>query len=317
MGWAQASCRTYWEDVRDKHAQTREIIKANGGAIGLAPFGYRIEGAKLHKTFVIDPVNGPLAHEAFTRIANGHTATSVAIWLTEVTGRMWRVKRVTDMIQRRTYLGERDGHRFEPLVTEALFNSANAAMAARSFTQNGRRTANGFSGLVYCPCGAPAYRHQSQRDGKPVGQEKYRCGRGRSNVNEVKCDNQPMPVAEVDANIDLIMSMMNVRRTVKTITGGDAGRQLELQAIENKMNEAMGRKDMTAVTKLAAEYATVEAKPAEPIAVAFREIDKTFAQEWADASLDDKRAILRELHGRFVIEPDGVNFDEQVETIPT
>jgi hypothetical protein len=77
-------------------------IKANGGAIGRPPFGYRIEGAKLHKKFVIDPVTGPWVREAFKRIANGRNITSVALWLTEATGFTWRLKRVTDMIKRMT-----------------------------------------------------------------------------------------------------------------------------------------------------------------------------------------------------------------------
>lgn len=33
------AARTYWESVRDKHADTREVIHANGAAIGLPPFG--------------------------------------------------------------------------------------------------------------------------------------------------------------------------------------------------------------------------------------------------------------------------------------
>jgi DNA invertase Pin-like site-specific DNA recombinase len=40
------AARTYWEAVRDKHADTREIIHANGAAIGKPMFGYRITGAK-------------------------------------------------------------------------------------------------------------------------------------------------------------------------------------------------------------------------------------------------------------------------------
>jgi len=186
------AARTYWESVTDKHADTREIIHENGAAIGRAPFGYTIKGDKLHKTFVIDPVWGPVAREAFTRISNGHTATSVAIWLSEVTGKPCRVKRVIGMISRRTYLGERDGHTFEALISVDLFNSANAAVAGRSFKhveKGGRRVEHGYSGLIHCACGAPIFRHQSTKDGKAVGTEKYRCGRGRRGaLTEKRCE---------------------------------------------------------------------------------------------------------------------------------
>ncbi|MGH7441563.1 MAG: recombinase family protein, partial [bacterium] len=143
------AARTYWENTRDKHADTREIIKANGAAIGKPPFGYRITGAKLHKTFVIDEVTGPLAKEAFTRIAQGRTATSVAEYLTEATGKLWRVKRVIDMIKRTSYLGARDGHAYKALIPQGLWDSANASLQARYVAHGGRRTVHAYSGAIY------------------------------------------------------------------------------------------------------------------------------------------------------------------------
>jgi hypothetical protein len=186
---------------------------------GRAPFGYKIEGAKLHKTFVIDPVNGPLAREAFRRISEDHTATSVAIWLSEVTGKPWRVKRVTDMISRRTYLGERDGHTFEALVSEDLFNSANAAMGTRSFKhteeKGGRRTEHAYSGLIFCECGAPLFRHQSTKNGKDVGAEKYRCGRGRRGaLTEKRCEHGAPNFTPVNDAIDALMTRLKMAERV-------------------------------------------------------------------------------------------------------
>ena len=191
--------RTYWEDTRDKYADTREIIKANGGAIGRPPYGYLIEGTKLHKTFVIDPATGPLVVEAFQRIANGRTITSVALWLTEVTGFTWQLKRVTDTIKSRSCLGSKDGHQYEALVSEGLWESANSAMAARGVSTGGRRVVHGYSSVIHCECGELFYRHQTtKKGGKPAGTEKYRCGRGRRNhLGEERCDypaNPSMPL---------------------------------------------------------------------------------------------------------------------------
>ena len=295
------AARTYWEAVRDKHADTREMIHENGAAIGPPAFGYRIAGAKLRKTFVIDPVTGPLVGEAFRRISEGHTATSVAIWLTEVTRDLgkpngkpygpWRVKRVTDMISRRTYLGERDGHVFEPLVPEELFNAANAAMATRSFKhadKGGRRTRHGYSGYIYCACGARYYRHQSVR-----GTEKYRCGRGRSGtLAEQRCGYGAPDFTPVNTAIDALMTRLTMAERVLVTTGGDHARQMELQRIQDEMSAAMSKKDMTAVTRLAAEFSEVEATPSEPIRTSLRETGRTYAEVWAEGTLGDRRALL-------------------------
>jgi hypothetical protein len=296
------AARTYWESVRDKHADTRQIIHKNGAAIGPPAFGYRIDGAKLHKTFVIDPVTGPLAKEAYLRrISAGHTATSVAIWLTEMTRDLrkpsgkpygpWWVKRVTDMIARRTYLGERDGHVFEALVSEELFNAANAAMATRSFKhadKGGRRTEHAYSGYIYCACGTRLYRHKSDH-----GTEKYRCGRGRSGtLAEQRCVYGAPIFGPVNEAIDALMTRLTLSERVLVTTGGDHARQMELQRIENEMTAAMSRKDMTAVTELAAEFSEVEATPSEPIRTELRETGRTYGEVWAEGTLGDLRALL-------------------------
>jgi hypothetical protein len=288
--------------VRDKHADTRQIIHKNGAAIGPPAFGYRIDGAKLHKTFVIDPVTGPLAKEAYLRrISAGHTATSVAIWLTEMTRDLrkpngkpygpWRVKRVTDMIARRTYLGERDGHVFEALVSEELFNAANAAMATRSFKhadKGGRRTEHAYSGYIYCACGTRLYRHKSDH-----GTEKYRCGRGPSGtLAEQRCVYGAPIFGPVNEAIDALMTRLTLSERVLVTTGGDHARQMELQRIENEMTAAMSRKDMTAVTELAAEFSEVEATPSEPIRTELRETGRTYGEVWAEGTLGDRRALL-------------------------
>lgn len=288
------AARTYWEAVRDKHADTREIIKANGAAIGLAPFGYIITGVKLHKTFVIDPVWGDTAREAFQRIADGHTATSVAIWLTEVTGKTWRIKRVTDMIKRRTYLGERDGHVFEALVTDQLWESANAALATRSYKhkdQGGRRSVHGYSGLIFCECGAQYYRHYTGS-----GHERYRCGRGRSgSLMETKCGHGAPIFSEVNDLVDEFMSVLRMPERVMVTTGGDHGRQMELARIQADMSSAMARQDMVSVARLAAEFDVVKARESEPVRVEWKETGKSYGDVWKNGNLSDRRAMLSRL----------------------
>lgn len=297
--------RSYWEDVRDKHAHTREIIRANGGAIGLAPFGYIITGARYRKTFVIDPVWGPVAHEAFTRTSEGHTATSVAIWLSEQTGKPWRVKRVTDMIKRRTYLGERDGLKFDALVTAELFDSANAAMNARSFVHKntgGRRVEHGYSGLLFCECGSLLYRHQSSRNGKDVGQAKYRCSSGRTgDLSQVRCSYGAAIVSEVDEMIDGLMARNMTPEFVMVTTGGDYGKQSELSGLQDAMKAAMAKMDMGEVTRLAQAVTELQGRESEPVRMTMKETGRTYGQVWESGDLADRRDLLGRLAHKIVV----------------
>lgn len=293
------TARREWEAIRDRHADTRQVIKANGGAIGLPPFGYIVVGTKLHKVFEIDPVWGPVAHESFKRISEGHTATSVAIWLTEQTGKTWRVKRVTDMIRRRTYLGSRDGFSFEPLVTEELWQQANNALASRSFVRKdkgGRRAEHGYSGLIFCECGQIYYHHQSTRDGNPVGEAKYRCSRGRrGKAGEAKCMIGAPKFDDINVMVDELMTKAATPEFVMVTTGGDHGRQMELQGLQDEMRAAMARMDMGEVQRLAACVSALQGRDVEPVSIEMRETGKTYGQVWQQGQLADRRALLGRL----------------------
>jgi DNA invertase Pin-like site-specific DNA recombinase len=299
------TARKEWESNSIRQLATQKNLKETGKAVGLYPFGYALSGDKYDKHAVIDPVWGSVAREAFQRIADGHTATSVALWLTEKTGKAWRVKRVTDMISRRTYLGERDGHVFEPLVTQELWDAANAAMATRSFKQKetgGRRTEYAYSGLIFCECGAQLYRHQSER-----GHEKYRCGRGRrGDLTETRCEFGAPLYEDINKQIDAMMSIWDVAETVLVTTGGDHGKQMELARIQSEMSAAMAKKDMILVAKLAGEFAAVDAQPSEPVKMQLRETGKKYSDVWRDGDLADRRALLERFGRKIIVtETDG------------
>jgi DNA invertase Pin-like site-specific DNA recombinase len=288
--------RTYWEDTKAKHAATREVIKANGAAIGKPPFGYRVAGEKLHKSFVIDEVNGPLAKEAFTRIAQGRTATSVAEYLTEATGKLWRVKRVTDMIKRTSYLGSRDGHVYAALVTQGLWDSANAAMSRRSTATGGRKAVHAYSSVILCPCSAPLYHHQSTRNGKAVGVAHYRCSRGRRGIaGEARCEFGALDYTEANQAVNAYMSSDPNPEIVWMTSGGDAARQAELARIKAEMNLAVANGDMAKLGTLAPRYAEIDARPAEPIRTTPARTGRTIGEAWASGGLTDQRNMLGDL----------------------
>jgi DNA invertase Pin-like site-specific DNA recombinase len=286
--------RKEWERIQARSMATQTTLKAQGHAVGKPPFGYRVVGETYSKRFEIDAVTGPLAREAFTRISQGRTASSVAEYLTEATGKLWRVKRVTEMIKRTTYLGERDGHTFEALVTKELWDSANAAMAGRSYATGGRRGVHAYSGVILCPCGAPMYHHQSTRNGKPVGVAHYRCSRGRVGAAmEAKCGNPALGYDAANAAVDAEMRADNSWPWVTTTTGGDSARQAELASIRAEINTAVAQGNMGTVGILAAKYAELDAIPAEPIkTVTTRRLDKSIGELWQEAALADQREML-------------------------
>lgn len=307
------SARNYWEDVRDKHADTRGIILANGSAIGRPPFGYTITGEELHKSFTADEVNAPLALEIFQRIADGKSAQSVAAWVTELTGQQWRTQRVIKMVRSDSFKADdngncqRDGHTYPAIITRELYDQANAAQAARSFTKagGGGHVTHAYSSVIYCACGGKLTHHQSTRDGKPVGQAKYRCEVGRRNRSEARCGNDAILFELANAFVDSKMSDSMYPDAVLTTTGGDAAKQAELDTLRKAQTAAVAAGDMAKLSALVADYETVAARPSAPIETRVRLTGKTLADIWSAGNLADRRALLASGVVRVTVTPTG------------
>jgi DNA invertase Pin-like site-specific DNA recombinase len=319
--------RTYWEDVRDKHADTRKMVLANGAAIGRPPFGYVTAGEKLHKSFVMAPDTAPLAVEAFRRIAHGKTAASVARWLSEQTWQgvpfalpEWRVKRVIDMIRRDSYRPDdngkchRDGHEYDALpgMTSELWDQANAALDSNYVPRNKiAEEHESFSGVIYCGnCGSVLYRHQSQKNGKPVGQEKYTCSRGRVGAcTEDKCGMPRLVASEVNEQLDTAMrGLVNVHEVIVLTSGGSHAKDIELARLNKALQAAVTAGDMIRVGTLAQEIKAVQDAPEAPLAL--REITgDSYAELWAQADHASKRDLLARGGLRMVADEVGVHVD--------
>jgi DNA invertase Pin-like site-specific DNA recombinase len=287
--------RRYWEQTRDKQAGGRAIAKASGGFIGSVPFGYAMSGVKYHKKPVPHPENGPLAVELFTRIAGDasnspQSGATVAAWLTQATGRLWRVKAVLGIVRNRTYLGERDGTTFDPLVTQELWDAANASLAARSFTRAAAPAIHGFSGRIYCArCQTVMYRHKPDR-----GREVYRCGLGRRGVIEARCGMPGVSFDAVNDSVHAVMAALMIPEQAQRASGGDSGKAAELVAIKRKMSSALAKNDMPLLAMLSAEYTARESRESEPVKVWWQPTGRTLAQAWEAGDLKARRELLRE-----------------------
>lgn len=307
--------RTYWEDVRDKHADSRKIVLANHAALGRPPFGYRVAGEKMHKRFEVDPVTGPLALEVFKRIADGQTATAVGDWLSvQLTIVPFappniRAKRITDMIGSASYLGERDGHRFPMLVDNMpeLVDTARAALACRSFDHGGNRVTHAYSSRIYCECGAPLNHHQSTKNGKSVGQAKYRCSRGRRGIaNEQRCSYPAWPYDKANADIEAAVGALSDPDGVLVTSGGDAQKQARLDAIAKDIERAVKVRNYAEAARLQADYEQAEAVSDE-VTTRLVLTGKTTGQRFLESDLDYRREMLVSGQFKVFLTPDGAD----------
>ena len=300
--------RTYWEDVRDKHADSRKIVLANKAAIGRPPFGYRVTGPKMNKRFEVDPVTGPIALKVFEMIIDGQPATAVAAWLGEQIGKQVRAKRVIDMVKSSSYLGERDGHVFPTLAPNMpeLIDSARAQLDSRSFDHGGNRVTHAYSSRIYCECGANLNHHQSTRNGQPVGTAKYRCSRGRRGIaGEARCGYPAFPYEVTNEAVDAAMGALTDPDGFTVTTGGDAQRQATLDALAKEIERAVKVRDYARAGDLQAQYEQAEAVSDE-VTTKLVLTGKTEGQWFLEADLDARRARLASKWLRVYVTAKGV-----------
>jgi DNA invertase Pin-like site-specific DNA recombinase len=161
-------------------------IDAQGGYRGgRAPFGYRVSGTKHYHFMEPDPVTAPIVVEIFLRIVAGQTTIRIQAWLASL-GYEKRISTITEMVRRKIYwngkhevtdyAGVTRIHLVKPLVDQALFELANANLAARSGVVKRPRTPRkpDYSGALFCgQCGGVAYRSMDG-EGK-YRRRNYRC----------------------------------------------------------------------------------------------------------------------------------------------
>jgi site-specific DNA recombinase len=136
------------------------------------PYGYRYEPGT--KTLPIpDPQTAPVVQEIFRRKVNGEALHSIAADLTRRAvptprgARQWARQTVRRVITNEFYIcvqtvdGVRYTGEWEPLISEATFEAANAQLSGRSKSWSSG-VASPLTGLVRCAeCNEPMYRHRN------------------------------------------------------------------------------------------------------------------------------------------------------------
>ena len=195
--WAaeKRGARTEWEAIRERCLRSQRELTERGVLTNRAPWGYEIAGERYGKALVPDAEGRQYAEEIFRRVAAGETLACVARWMEAETGRQWWARTVGLIVRNTVYRGYRADaagrvvHKCEALVSPALWQDANAALAGRPKRgPQAKESTAMLTGALYCgrpSCTAgpdsPMYRITGRwrKGGEWVKVPYYRCyGRG-------------------------------------------------------------------------------------------------------------------------------------------
>jgi DNA invertase Pin-like site-specific DNA recombinase len=172
-------------------------IRANGGTVSRAPWGYVTEGPKLNRRLVPTDLCKTYIPLVFQRCIDGDSCLTIAKWLVAeqvptTTGKTWHEGSVRDLIKNGTYAGRRMRrakkgetrttfqHCPEAAVIDMdTFKRANDALKNRD--KRGPRsprtnTVKPLLAKLRClRCGSPMYRHQNWHTRNRTERYLYRC----------------------------------------------------------------------------------------------------------------------------------------------
>ena len=308
------------EQVKISH----NAIRANGAFSGRIPFGYKTEGAKLHKQLVPTQQGRDLIPTCCAMIIDGKSLDCVAAWLAEQTGKSWSAKITGQMIRRATYKGCHEMwtectckgnhrldvgcpavlyiHKCEALVDAATWQRAVDSLAARPkrgkiFAENRAMLA----GALTCPqCGAPMYRllSDSRRKSGTVKVGYYRCA-GTGVIRKSECKN--MVRCEVlDAKVDDVIVRVYgpmPEMTRKLIPGSDHSAELAEVAYELQRLPMRGLsrdEQRSEQERLWALEDELRAMPATPDSWQDCPTGETLGQVWTALSVPERGAWLHD-----------------------
>lgn len=180
-----AATAQYDNDLRSERCRggMKEASARGRWVCGKAPIGYRHTRFDGRATIEPDPETAPLIARTFGRLASGRsTPHRVRGWLERKGVRLSRTRFYT-LIRSRAYIGiiesfgldVRAAAPFVPLVSEAVFYRAQAAIQAKDYPKTCERDNESFPlrGTLRCPCGR--YMTASWSRGRSKKYPYYRC----------------------------------------------------------------------------------------------------------------------------------------------
>jgi hypothetical protein len=181
-----------------------------------------------------------------------------------------------------------------------LVATARAALDTRSFDRGGSRVTHAYSSRIFCECGAPLNHRQSTRNGRPWGQAKYRCSRGRRGIaGETRCEFGAFGYDETNVSVEAAVGALGDPDGVLVTTGGDVERQARLDALAKQIDQASAVRDYARARELQDQYAELEAQPAQAVVTTLRLTGRTIGQWFSDSDMDARREML--VSGQFKV----------------
>ena len=233
----------------------------NGGSV---PFGYRLDPER--KFLEPEPAEAAVVEEIFARyVERLHGAQAIARWLSErgyrtKQGKPFNPQAVLTILRNRAYLGQisfRGQHHpapHEPLVTEGLFERAQAILGERGDDHSLRRSNQSdylLTGLVKCVrCGKRYLGAAANGNG---GRYRYYVCFSRQRYGRHACDADSLPADELETAIldqlqDLLLREDDVREAITAafadLTDQQPRRDAELARLDaeiRKVDESLDR----------------------------------------------------------------------------
>ena len=192
------------EQIGERVTEIKRDLVEDGWQYGRIPFGYRSRVASQEeidsgvarklasggepKVFEVDPLTGPVAHEAFARIEAGESVRSVARWLSGLPesqrgNRAWPHQSLTKMLRSATYAGRpsvgaedvlsRPMARWTPIVTDATWQACQERLSDHAVRPHQAAGSFLLTGFLRCErCGSRMVATSNRQGGR---RRSYRC----------------------------------------------------------------------------------------------------------------------------------------------
>lgn len=214
-----------WEASRERSMRAQKSIRANGCLVGVAPFGYAVEGLKYGKRLTATATGSKYVPEIFERVSNGASLRDIAAWLHSEHVRpnkrrgardasVWAPSTIARLVKRTAYRGDKANGAgtlldCPPLVSPELWQRANDVLSHKPRTgQRGTvKTQKALlaSVLACARCGHPMYRILAGN--APLRYAYYRCADYRGS----KSCGLMTPLAATDALAVSALSKLTVK----------------------------------------------------------------------------------------------------------
>ena len=296
--------------MREKSGRAQKAIKAAGGWVGRAPYGYDIVGDRYGKR--LEP-NAAAADVIliFDKIAEGHSLRDVARMLSEGRPSKFWPRTVETVVRNEAYKGRArhgaDVLEVPPLVSRDLWHRAGAKLSANPRGRRGPRAGNQpalLGSLLYCgPC----------RQERGVTSPMYRVGAKQGHAGYYRCYGRGADRRGCGLMLDLMTTehlavfMLTqgpeAQRPWVTVVTVEDGRAESIERARDALADAMAARPMDAgkVGALAAEVAAAEAAP--EVGQTTSEVEHrapdgsviTIGQRWQSLPREERRGwMLRE-----------------------